>query len=547
VLKTGPAWLLLLFCVVVFAEDEQKKEEEPQLSEKEIEAKVEEIAEEYDAIRASQDLEPSRRRRILARRLAKYKHKDSYKLLLRILQNDGDMRARIDAMNSLSKIADLAAAKKMFRIVNRDKKILSYYLGPALMGATDPEIGPWVVKKILPSSHKALRMSAVEAVGALRTKEAREPLLELRAKLQPKLEAKGTKKSRASDKVNENMLLYYEVLRSIGQIGGDDAKQILYDAAVSEDWRVRLAAAEVLTIHFRDPQTLQVQKKLLKDEKPIVREIAGVSTGAHKLEPLFPELVLLMREGNLRSKHKSFIAMKLISGQDYGYAPDAWAKWWSDKKKGKLTKEGDIAKKERMSVATYYNFKIFSDRILFVIDVSGSMNWPTFHPNRIEVAKRELVKAIKSLNEKTMFNVATFAGHVDFWQNKGEVLATKDNVAKALKWVDAKLLPRGGTNTYDALVKSLHENPLIDTVFFLSDGIPSVGKYELPEEILIHLRNQNRYRKVIFNTVALAIGKASIEKAQKYEDPDEMAAFMKKIADLTGGTCLDIRKPFLDK
>jgi hypothetical protein len=542
--KTGPVWLLLLLCVAVFAED--KKQEEEQLSEKEIKAKVEEIAEEYDAIKASQDLEPSRRRRILARRLALYKHKDSQKLLLRILQDDGDLRARIDAMNSLAVVADLATAKKMFRIVNRNKStVLPYYLGPALMKATDPDVGPWIVKKILPSSHKALRMSAVEAVGALRTKEAREPLLALRAKLQPKL-AKGKKTNRASDKVDENMLLYYEVLRSIGQIGGDDTKQILYDAAVDEDWRVRLAAAEVLTVHFRDPQTLKIQKKLLKDEKPIVRELAGVATGRHKLEPLFPELVLLMREGNLRSKHKSYLAMKQISGQDYGYAPDAWAKWWSDKKKGKLTKDGDVAKKERMSVATYYNFKIFSDRILFVIDVSGSMNWPEFHPNRIEVAKRELVKAIKSLNEKTMFNVATFAGHVQFWQ-KGEVQATKANIDKALKWVEAKLLPRGGTNTYDALVKSLHENPLIDTVFFLSDGIPSVGKYELPEEILIHLRNQNRYRKVIFNTVALAMGKASIEKAQKYEDPDEMAAFMKMIADLTGGTCLDIRKPFLDK
>ena len=343
------------------------------------------------------------------------------------------------------------------------------------------------------------------------------------------------------------MHIYYEILRSLGQIGGDGVREVLFDAAVSEDWRIRLAAAEVLTIRFRDPQALEAQRQLLKDEKPIVREIAGVATGKHKLDPLFPELILLMREGNLRSKHKSYLAMKEISGQDLGYAPDAWAKWWSDKKKGKLAKDGSLGRKERISVSTYYNFKIFSDRILFVVDVSGSMAWPEYHPNRIEVAKRELVKVIKSLNEKTLFNVATFAGHVQFWQKKGEVPATKANIGKALRWIDARLLPRGGTNTYGALMDSLEKNPLIDTVFFLSDGIPSVGIIELPEGILIKLRDANRYRKVIFNTVALAMGKASIEKAQKYEDPDEMAAFMKKIADLTGGTCLDIRKPFLDR
>ena len=38
----------------------------------------------------------------------------------------------------------------------------------------------------------------------------------------------------------------------------------------------------------------------------------------------------------------------------------------------------------------------------------------------------------------------------------------------------------------------------------------------------------------------------TIEKAEKYEDPDEMAAFMRMIAESNGGTCLEIRKPYLD-
>ena len=33
---------------------------------------------------------------------------------------------------------------------------------------------------------------------------------------------------------------------------------------------------------------------------------------------------------------------------------------------------------------------------------------------------------------------------------------------------------------------------------------------------------------------------------EKYEDPEEMAAFMKMIADWNGGTFVDIRKPYMD-
>jgi len=253
-----------------------------------------------------------------------------------------------------------------------------------------------------------------------------------------------------------------------------------------------------------------------------------------------------MREGNLRSKKEAYEAMVDISGQDYGYAPDVWAKWWQEKKKGNVGEGGELKEGERISVATYYNFKIFSDRVLFVIDVSGSMEWPNFRPNRIEVAKRELVKAIKALDEKTLFNLATFAGHVASWNKDGEVPATEENKKKALDWIDRALLPRGATNTYGALMEGLEKNPQVDTIYFLSDGIPSTGKYEVPEEILIKLRYANRFRKVIFHTIALAIGRPSIEKAEKYEDPDEMAAFMQLIADWNGGTCVDIRKPYLD-
>ena len=210
----------------------------------------------------------------------------------------------------------------------------------------------------------------------------------------------------------------------------------------------------------------------------------------------------------------------------------------------------EIKDREKISVATYYDFKIFSDRVLFIVDVSGSMNWPEMKdgsPNRIAVAKRELIAVVKALDEKTLFNLATFAGHVNTWKKDGEVPANEANKKAALEWLEAALLPRGATNTFGALMDGLDRNPQIDTLYFLSDGIPSTGTYEVPEEILIKLRYANRFRRVIINTIALAIGKPAIESAAKYEDAEEMAAFMRLIAEWNGGTCMDIRRPFLDK
>lgn len=535
-MRSGPviALFLLLYALAPAragpAKEPDKTETDPEV----IQKKVAEIVEEYDAIKSNQDLNQTRRRRELARRLGFLPGEESAKTLLRIVENDRDLRAVITAMEALCKVGRLEHIRRMFRHVVHEarKTVLDDYLGPALSLATDPEVPAWIVSKVLARQSTIMKLSAIEALGVLRAEVGRGPLLDLLAK--------------ESTRMRPEVHLLHELVRALGQIGGEGTKEVVLNAAASEDWRIRLAAAEVILIHFRDGRALSAMRKLLADEKPIVREVAAVAAGDWKMEPLFDELIVLMREGNLRAKQKSYEAMKAIAGKDFGYAPDVWAKWWKDKQKGDLNAAGDIKERKQVTVATYYNFKIFSDRVLFVIDVSGSMKWPDYKPNRIDVAKRELVKAIKALDEKTLFNMATFAGHVNMWHKKGEVAATAGNKERALKWIDGNLLPRGATNTYGALMEGLEQNPKVDTIFFLSDGIPSTGKYEIPEEILVKLRYANRFRKVIFNTVAIAMGKPAIEKAEKYEDPDEMYAFMKMIADWNGGTCVDIRKPWLD-
>lgn len=331
---------------------------------------------------------------------------------------------------------------------------------------------------------------------------------------------------------------------------------------------MRLAAAEVMLEHCRDEECREAVAKIMREKNSRLREVAADSIGRNKVEEMIPQLVLLMREGNLRGKEAAYVALKRITGEDYEFVPDKWEKWYRDRKEtaqkkddgggGEPEKAEDPKKDtgERMSVVldprhkrfkvTFFNYRIMTDRVLFVIDVSGSMKWLDQPPQRIDVAKRELERVLRVLDDETLFNVMTFSSDMHTWSDKGEKPATEENVEKCIDWLQNRLLPRGGTNTYGALMAALEQNPKVDTIYFLSDGLPSGGELEDQEEILVALRHANRFRQVRINTIALVFGRSKYEKAWKYEDPEEMGAFMKRIADITGGRSVIIDQPFFD-
>ena len=74
-----------------------------------------------------------------------------------------------------------------------------------------------------------------------------------------------------------------------------------------------------------------------------------------------------------------------------------------------------------------------------------------------------------------------------------------------------------------------------------------LSQFEEAEEILGWVAEKDPgFPGLVLQQGLLFEALGQIEKAEKYEDPEEMAAFMKMIADWNGGTCVDIRKPFLD-
>ena len=188
--------------------------------------------------------------------------------------------------------------------------------------------------------------------------------------------------------------------------------------------------------------------------------------------------------------------------------------------------------------ARYYGMSVHSDRVVFIVDVSGSMNWPWRRdPKRIEIARRQLTRVLKEMNRKTLFNLIVYSNKVRLWQKK-EVEARPTNVAKALKWVDRTLVkPEGDTHTHDALKAAFSRNPEFDTIYLLSDGNPSDGDHVCPEGILAQVRVWNRHRRAAIHTIGLTLENLDRGMPIIAERPREMKAFMKDLARFTGGEC----------
>ena len=98
-------------------------------------------------------------------------------------------------------------------------------------------------------------------------------------------------------------------------------------------------------------------------------------------------------------------------------------------------------------------------------------------------------------------------------------------------------LEAGKTNSYDALMSALGVTAKkgatgdyevdVDTIFFLSDGRPSYGKFIDTADILREVNEANQLRRIVIHTIALG-------EFQK--------DFMRRLAQENGGVFIDLGK-----
>jgi hypothetical protein len=257
-------------------------------------------------------------------------------------------------------------------------------------------------------------------------------------------------------------------------------------------------------------------------------------------------------------------ALHALTGNDMPANPEMWKNWWElnrEKWKGKPEKPKDDAIADPLAglgktvedpaakKTGFFGIQLESRRVVFVIDISGSMNanmgghGAEAKSSRAELARAELLRVVAALEDGTLFDIVFFSSGVKVWKPEMQTADGKTR-KEAIDYVQ-KIEFGGGTNTYDALEaafalgdvgkgKRREADPTgearVDTIMFLSDGKPSVGKITDPDQIRAAVKGWNKARRVAVHSIAF--GAASGKKdGMDGADP----AFMKGLAADTGG------------
>lgn len=243
------------------------------------------------------------------------------------------------------------------------------------------------------------------------------------------------------------------------------------------------------------------------------------------------------------------------------------ANWWRNYLLKGAPPEGSENQGEGKTIAkpTFFNTVAVGNRVLFVVDISGSMEWPADMkpkpgrgpetgrrkegedgPNyknvktKLDLAKVELNWTLSKLPEEMLFNIVVYETKHRLIEEitEGMVQATDANKQRFSALV-LGLKANGGTNIHGSLTRALRmtrKKPIegdpaldkramlegADTIFFLTDGRPSWsddstgngeihpkwgaignGKFCRPEMILADISRVNTFRKVVIHTIGI--------------------------------------------
>lgn len=424
---------------------------------------------------------------------------------------DEDFSVRRAAIEAVGGYRNEATAKFLLEDVleerrNSRKTLLRAGVAEAL-GGMGHVAAYWQLSALIDEREPTLRLAGITALGLLGDPRACETLSALMEDSDPTI-----------------TLAALDSLVRIGEVTG--AEGAVLQSLSHEDWRVRSRAI------------VAIQELRLK---------AGVRGLIERLR---------VEEGRLAGD--AYATLKLLTQRKFIDDPDMWQVWWDRTEKKFVMPDLEkiaAARKEQELHGTQYStggksfagIETRSENILFVIDISGSMETPFGNLDRLQqsgrtytstrrlgIVKEELIQTIHDLPGSTGFNILSFATDVKFWK-KLQMKANVLNKSNAERWV-SRLKPLGGnragfkaqtgmikltndegsTNTHLALMTALGEPPEgrrgnefvitrpdtpLDTIFFLTDGEPTVGEITDMHKIRAEVRRVNEFRRIQLHVI----------------------------------------------
>ncbi len=299
---------------------------------------------------------------------------------------------------------------------------------------------------------------------------------------------------------------------ALGEIRAPAAAAALLACLTESDWSLKKAAAEALG-KIRVKEAVEPLLARFETEEGLMLEVVQA-------------------------------ALVSTTGQDFGFKLENWKRWWAMAgttfrvpTDAEVLKAKELAEKALEGYAKpdkrkYHKIETLSRKMVFIIDISSSMGDKIVippdapasaaeeFPDRIkmEIAKKELIEILATLDSNVYFNIIVFAGRVKLWQ---DTLVPGSMRTAAIKFVaDLKPIAQGGrksggdeqkTNTYGALAAAFEQSDAavpnwksrsqVDTIFLVTDGLPTIGDIVEVPKLIDAVTEWNRTRGVVIHVI----------------------------------------------
>ena len=435
-----------------------------------------------------------------------------------------------------------------------------------------PNLLPWLLKKL-----RAKGLRAAEENDDQRHAKAALKVLAGHPSLEAKLELMHACRSLPNE-------LRVHAVNAMAKDTALDLVPTLLDLLRDREPNVRIAACnaigEAIRPHVdetegkapagellkqRDQAIKKLAALLKRDKVWQVRSAAAFSMANMRCKAVIPPLIAGLDAELKRKKDPWAMDVRLhkllegLTGQSVARGAIApWRAFWkaegaSFKVRPKPAPGDEPAKDGRYD--KFFDLNIESDRVLFVLDFSGSMAEPaairseetsadgaaTAQTTKAQLVVEEIKKLVMSLPEGALCNFVVFSEEVRIWRAEGSrpaLVALDDDARDELlgSFLDG-LRPQGPTNLYDALQAALgfggrglydkYYAAGFDTLYVITDGAPSAGPVTDKQEIRKQVREANQLRKIAIHCVTFG--------------NQNDTAFLKPLAEENGGRHIHVQ------
>ena len=236
-------------------------------------------------------------------------------------------------------------------------------------------------------------------------------------------------------------------------------------------------------------------------------------------------LVDLLSERAGRAANEAVRLLQELTGYRMGLDPKSWRYWMRRHQvEGTPFRREPLAGEEEPATLSYMGIPVLGNKVVFVLDASGSMNTAlpeSYGETRGSRAVSELAQLLPRLPDDASFDVVFFNSGVRSFANR---LMERDEptLNRASRWLDARNF-NGATNLYGGLEEAF-EREGVEEIFVLSDGEPTAGEMIEADSILARVATWNRWRKIRVNAISFGA-------------PARARSFLCRLASANDGIC----------